>query len=59
MVVGAGIIPTPEVSKTSVLLLYQLAICGSSMSHAPQAYETQGTARPGGDQPHIGGRGEI
>ena len=34
-------------------------ICGSSMSHAPQAYETQGTARPGGDQPHVGGRGEI
>ena len=29
------------------------------MSHAPQAYETQGTARPGGDQPHVGVPGAI
>lgn len=24
------------------------------MFHAPQAYETQGTVKPGGDQPHAG-----
>ena len=29
------------------------------MFHAPQAYETQGTVKPGGDQPHAGAPGAI
>ena len=34
-------------------------IYSSSISQDPQVFGIQGTARPGGDQPHTGGRGEV